>query len=106
MKIKIASRKLKRTCCSCCCSFKKGDTYYINRVVYADYESHKGLDVITHEYLMCPKCKYKQEQHKTRFEQFKTKCHHPITDEKWSYIPGEAVMQPDHDECLICGAWI
>jgi hypothetical protein len=106
MKRLIASRKLKRTCYSCDCGFKKGDVYYIKRFVYTDFECHEGLDIIAYEYLVCPKCQYKQEHHKERLEQFKSKCHHPITDEKWSYIPGEVVMQPDHDECLICGEWV
>ncbi len=30
-------------------------------------------------------------------------CQHSNVDEIWSYIPGEAVKQPDHDQCLDCG---
>ena len=29
-------------------------------------------------------------------------CTHEFR-EVWSYIPGEAVMQPDHLECELCG---
>lgn len=102
MKRKVASRKLKRKCFSCGCNFKKGDVYYIERIVYTDFGEIVGAD----EYTYCAKCKYKIEEHNRRFERFKPHCKHPIINEVWDYIPGEAVMQPDHNECLICGAWL
>lgn len=101
MKRKVASRKLKRECVRCGCNFKKGDVYYINRKVYADYDG-----VFADEYIYCAKCKYKIDDHNRRFERFKPHCKHPIIEEVWDYIPGEAVKQPDHDECLICGKWV
>lgn len=30
-------------------------------------------------------------------------CKHENIDTKYSYIPGEAVMEPDYDYCLDCG---
>ncbi len=81
-------------------SFKKGDIYYKHRTVISGYE------ILAYEYLECPKCRYKQESQEKRFNLFKTKCHHPIVSEEWSFIPGETVMQPDHDECVICGEWL
>jgi len=29
-------------------------------------------------------------------------CPHNNVEEVWSYIPGEAVKQPDHDVCIDC----
>jgi hypothetical protein len=97
----IASRKLQRKCSHCECSFVKGDIYYRERTVEAD-----GVDVWSRENLKCPKCKYRSEQSQKRFEAFKAVCTHPIIDEIWDYIPGEAVIQPDHSECRICNIWI
>lgn len=30
-------------------------------------------------------------------------CKHRNTEEIWSYIPGEAVKQPDYELCIDCG---
>lgn len=100
MKRKVALRKLKRTCYKCGCGFNKGEVYYKFRSVYA------GSKVSAYEWILCAKCKRKQEQHKKRFEIFKKNCHHPIKTLVWDYIPGECVMQPDHNECLVCGEWV
>lgn len=32
------------------------------------------------------------------------KCNHEW-DEVWTYMTGEAVMEPDHTECIHCGIW-
>ncbi|MGG1480458.1 hypothetical protein ABE402_05910 [Bacillus smithii] len=102
MKRKVASRKLKRKCFSCGCNFKKGDVYYIDRKVFAYLDG-----VFAHEYTYCAKCKYKLEEHFRRFERFKPHCHHPIINTVWTPISGEEWRyEPDHDECLICGAWL
>ncbi|EIJ79143.1 hypothetical protein PB1_16339 [Bacillus methanolicus PB1] len=103
MKRRVASRRLKRKCQTCGREFKKGDVYYKHREVIFDFDF---AEIIAFEFIQCPKCKYKHDSHNDRFERFKSRCHHPITHEVWSYIPGEAVMQPDHDECLICGKWV
>ncbi|MFD2210701.1 hypothetical protein ACFSMW_13405 [Virgibacillus halophilus] len=102
MKREIASRKLKRKCGICSLGFKKGDVYYRQRKVYAAND-----EISAYEYTLCPRCKYKKSESLKRFIAFIEKCHHPITDEVWSTIPGEsAVMQPDHVECMICGEWL
>jgi len=101
MKRKVSSRKLKRLCIYCNCNFKKGDVYYKKREVGFEFDS-----MFSFEYLVCAKCKYKKEQRMSRFHNFTDKCHHPITEEVFSYIPGESVMQPDHTECKICGKWV
>lgn len=103
MKRKVALRKLKRKCFSCGCSFRKGDVYYIKRVVY----TYCGEIASADEYIYCAKCRYKIEEHNRRFERFKPHCHHPIIDTVWAPIPGEEWRyEPDHDECLICGEWL
>jgi hypothetical protein len=103
MKRKIATRKLKRSC-KCGKTFKKGDVYYLERIVFAWGFENKHL--FSNEHLHCAKCRYRQLEHERRFELFKPKCPHPIVHEVWSYIPGEYVMQPDHDVCQVCGEWI
>lgn len=98
----VAIRKLKRKCVGCEQGFEKGRVYYKKREVYDD--PFGGL--CTFEYLWCSKCKFKKENQKIRFEKFKPNCHHPIVSLEYSYIPGEAVMEPDHNECRICRKWI
>lgn len=99
MKRKIASRKLKRKCGCCNKGFKKGEVYYLHRKVVAIFG-----EVDAWEYLECPKCKYKNEEREKRFKEFRKTCKHPISDTVWSLIPGEDfAMEPDYEECLICG---
>lgn len=102
IKKKIAKRKLKRKCIECEQGFIKGNIYYKERFVYDDPLG--GLCAF--EYLWCPRCKLKKESQEMRFERFKSNCHHPIVDTQYSYISGEAIMQPDHNECRLCGKWV
>lgn len=101
MKRKVASRKLKRTCIYCDKSFVKGNVYYLKRVV------HQLFDEITaYEYIACPRCKYEQRRKEKRFKKFVTsgKCKHPKIEEVWSPMAGEShLLEPSHDECLVCG---
>jgi len=106
VKRKIASRKLKKTCANCNCSFTKGNVYYVKRKVFVIGGTFNKSELFAYEVVICPKCKYKSKRHVERFESFKGKCHHPIVEEVWSTIPGEIIMQPDHDECVICGKWL
>lgn len=103
MKRKVATRKLRRCCRTCGKGFKKGEVYYIHRKVFEYF-----YEIFAIENLICPKCKYREEKQKERYEQFKGKCEHPekFIEEIWDYIPGEAVMQPDHDVCRLCGEWV
>jgi len=103
IKKKIATRKLKKKCIYCNKSFLKGEVYYKQREIYTDY-STKGSDiVIASEYLICPKCKYKNGRHKERFDKFKYNCNHPIWETVWDYIPGECIKEPQYDVCVLCG---
>lgn len=100
MKRHVALKKLKRKCVCCDKEFVKGDIYYKKRNVYIN-----NTEVQAFEYLMCPKCNYTRKDHDKRHKLFIIKCPHPrqMFNEVWSYIPGEAIKQPDHVECLICG---
>jgi len=60
--------------------------------------------VYSEHWYSCSRCKYKSDQHNKRLAAFKPHCHHPARVDQYSYIPGECVMQPDHIECLVCGA--
>ena len=102
MKRLIASRKLKRTCECCGRHFTKGNVYYKNREVYP-IEWSNGIMAV--EYLMCPKCKWKEGRHKARYKEFQKHCTHPeeFAETEWSYIPGECVKEPDYDYCRLCG---
>lgn len=100
MKRLVVKRKLKRCCTHCGKKFSKGDVYYKKREVFVE----EGL-VMGFEFLACPKCKYKQERRKERCSRFKTNCPHPdkFIDEKWRYMTGEAVVEPDYSYCTLCG---
>ena len=99
MKRLIAKRRLKRCCQECGKSFKKGDVYYKVRKVFVDEI------VCAFEFLICPKCKYKMEQHNKRYKKFQKHCEHPqeFIDTQWCYIPGECVKEPNYDYCRLCG---
>lgn len=96
---KIASRRLKRKCIHCDKGFKKGEVYYLHREVVS---LEKGI--WAYECLICAKCMYKEQRHVERLKVFQKKCEHPykFRNTTYSYIPGEAVMQPDYDECMLC----
>lgn len=99
MKRLIASRKLKRICICCNKGFLKGEVYYKTRTIY------EAAPICADEYLTCPKCKYKNDQHLKRYKKFQKYCTHPqeFIETEWSYIPGECVKEPDYDHCLLCG---
>ena len=101
MKRKIASRKLKRTCIRCNKSFVKSNVYYLKRTVFNFLE-----EIVVHEYILCPRCKYESERKKDRYENFveSGKCHHPIREMVYTTMAGEDyVQEPSHTECCICG---
>lgn len=45
-------------------------------------------------------CKVVREKQR---EELQAKCKHEKTNTHYDYIPGEAVMQPEHDYCVDCG---
>ena len=108
MKRLIARRKLNRKCIYCNQKFIKGDIYYKQRLIsteQADEYSEKDK-IYTCEYLMCPKCKYQYDSRNKREKDFLSVCHHPITEEIWTYMAGECVKEPYGVKCLICNQWI
>lgn len=48
-------------------------------------------------------CWHEDSPHKQRIKAIQNACRHENTDEVWGYIPGEAVMQPEHRRCVDCG---
>lgn len=96
----MAKRKLKRKCIICNKDFQKGDIYYRHReVVEEDGSIYAG------EYIICPKCNWKEKRQIERYKAFKVKCEHPdwAIETHYDYIPGECVMEPKYDYCRLCG---
>lgn len=95
----IASRNLKRHCEFCNKEFIKGQVYYKKRIILSEDR------IYSYESLICPKCKFKMEQHFKRFQAFKEKCVHPkeFIATEYSYIQGEAVKEPSYNYCQLCG---
>lgn len=48
-------------------------------------------------------CSSALSPHKIAIQQKQNNCPHKHKEEVWSYIPGEAVKQPDYDICIDCG---
>lgn len=103
MKRLVAKRRLKHGCDQCRKPILKGHVYYRDRSVFVD-EGKIFASSITY----CSKCRYENEQHKPRYEKFKEKCKHPkeFINEIWTYIPGEAVKEPSHCECMLCESYL
>jgi len=104
MKRLIAKRRLKYGCDQCKELILKGQVYYRARTIFVDDYNRVYGSSIT----FCPKCKYELEQHKSRYLKFQNKCIHPneFINEIWTYIPGEAVKEPSHCECRLCGSYL
>ena len=49
-------------------------------------------------------CSNELSPHKLSIKKLQAECLHENKDQVWSYIPGEAVQQPDHDVCIECNA--
>ena len=96
----VASRQLKRTCVQCDRTFYKGEVYYRERDIFED----AGF-ISASEFLICPRCKYHNEQWWKRFAEFQKKCVHPkkFVYTEYRYIPGEYVQEPDYDHCSLGG---
>jgi NAD-dependent SIR2 family protein deacetylase len=102
---KLIAKKLslKRKCDYCGKIIPKGAVYYKDRSVYSDDDC--TYKIYASEIISCPKCKYKLDKHNERVALFKEACNHPewAVETVWSYISGECVKEPDHDECRLCG---
>ena len=100
MKRLLAKRKLKIRCISCNREIQKGEIYYKQRDIFKEDEK-----IYSYSHILCPKCNWNIKAHSERFKQYKLKCKHPTFAIKtnYHYIPGECVMEPDYDYCLLCG---
>ena len=85
---------------------KKGMAYRDKHTIIFDDGDKITCDSII--MYTCIRCNYKITQKANRFNEFKKVCSHPekFIDTIYDYIPGEAVKQPDHCECLLCGQTI
>lgn len=108
MKRLIAKRRLKHGCDQCKEPILKGHVYYRKRTVYHDCDTFDDCRIFAVTTTYCPRCKYRNEQREIRFKKFKEKCTHPeeFINEVWTYIPGEAVKEPSHCECMLCGSML
>ena len=65
--------------------------------------SKKGCVLHENEYCWKEKSPH-QKRLANEIARKQRECSHENRDTVYTYIPGEAVQQPDHDECLDCGA--
>lgn len=100
MKRLIALRRLKNHCGCCNKTILKGEVYYKHRLIYADDDVVFGFNLY-----YCAKHAYYQKQHEKRYKEFQKKCTHPyeFIKTEWCYIPGETVLEPNYDYCILCG---
>ena len=53
-------------------------------------------------------CWHQNSPHQVKAEAFRFKqisnCSHINIEEVWRTIPGEAIKEPDYDQCIDCGA--
>jgi hypothetical protein len=88
-------------CCECFRTINKGSRC-IRINSKAVFQDDDGKYFINDNIYLCFKCEWKHKYHDERFEKRKLICDHPKTEEIWTYMLGEAVMEPDHEECIIC----
>lgn len=103
MKKLVTKRRLKNGCDQCKKPILKGDIYYRKSLALVAEKRISGFTIT-----YCPKCKYRNDQHNLRYGRFTDKCTHPesFIDEIWTYIPGEAVKEPSHCVCILCGSYL
>lgn len=97
---KIPKSMIPHVCDYCGKSIPKGTVYYREKHLFKDGGEFLGSYTVK----VCSKCLFKRNQRIGRFKRFKSTCKHKIKDTVYGYIPGECVMEPQYDECLICGA--
>ena len=75
----------------------KGQTIYKCSYCGKRLLSRNGCKIHEEKY-----CWHKDSPNKVNMIERRKLCNHEF-EEVWSYIPGEAVMQPDHAKCILCG---
>jgi len=59
----------------------------------------KGAKIHENKY-----CWHSDSPHQKSIVEKKEKCEHKNVETQYSYIPGEAVKEPSHNECMDCGS--
>ncbi len=49
-------------------------------------------------------CRHVGSPHQKNIAKKKRECAHKNTETQYSYIPGEAVMEPNHELCIDCNS--
>ena len=96
---KTAGRNLVRPCDFCHRRIRKGEVYY-DSVTLCKVDDRN--DLLKYVVRYCAQCESKRKRRAERLEN----CTHRLTATHYRYIPGEAVMEPDYDYCIICGKTI
>jgi DNA-directed RNA polymerase subunit RPC12/RpoP len=75
-----------------------------NQTVYkCEYCSKKNFTKRGSELHETKYCKNENSPHQKAIVKKQEECLHENTELIWSYIPGEAVKEPDYDQCIDCG---
>ena len=100
---RIPKSRKEHICIECGNVMIKGTVYYRIKQIYHVYNCEPSFG--SFEIKQCPKCKYKERRHYERYADFTERCEHPkkFIDTVYDYIPGEAAMEPQYDQCLLCG---
>ena len=100
---RIPKSRKDHICIECGKVIPKGTVYYHIKQIYRDHDYEPSFG--SFEIKQCPKCKYKERRHYERYADFAKRCEHPreFIDTVYDYIFGEAVMEPQYDQCLLCG---
>ena len=100
---RIPKSRKEHECFECGKVIPKRTVYYLIKHIYRDIDCEPNFGSI--EVKQCPKCLYKEKCHHERYADFTKRCEHPkkFIDTVWDYIPGEAVKEPQYDQCLLCG---
>ena len=107
MGIRTIKARKPHYCTNCLKPTEKNELVRLQEVThFLEYEDGKTIIHKERNYIHI-KCHEKALESSKRFEEFKKTCEHPkdFTVTHYSYIPGEAVKEPSHDECTLCGAW-
>jgi len=100
---RIPKSRKEHICFDCDKVIPKDTVYYVIKHMYHDIDCKPNFGSI--EVKQCPKCLYEEKCHYKRYADFTKRCEHlrKFIDTVYDYIPGEAVKEPQYDQCLLCG---
>jgi hypothetical protein len=98
---KATKRKARKeySCCSCERTIGKCDHYFEIKGMVLPQEDDNFEKPLFYTHRSCLGCYVTPEQ----LEEIQKNCKHEKTDYRYTYILGEAVMEPDHAYCIDCG---